>query len=83
MRTFDASGRLLGDDSLSPDLQSFVDEANAGTPAATGVMQLPEMTVTAPALPAFNLASLLQPPYIYFLAGALALAAYFYYKDHS
>lgn len=81
-RTFDSRGNLLGDDTLSPDLQSFVDEANAGT-SSGGVMQLPPMTVTASALPPFNFAALLQPPYLYFLVGAIALAAYLYSKEHS
>ena len=83
MRTFDQRGRLLGDDALPPDLQSFVDESNAGTPAASSVMSLPEMTVTAAAPSTFNWAALLQPPYLYFLVGAVALAAYLYSKDHS
>jgi hypothetical protein len=83
MRTFNNRGQLLGDDSLPPDLQSMVDEANAGTPAASTVLSLPEMTVTAAAEAPFSLAQLLQPPYIYILAGALALAAYLYSKDNA
>jgi hypothetical protein len=85
MRTFDAKGKLLGDDALSPDLQSFVDEAGgAGADAGTAAnpLQLPTMTVTAPAVSTFNVASLLQPPTIYYLAGALALIAFLYYQEH-
>lgn len=84
-RTFNEAGALLGDDPLPEDLQSFVDEAggaaaNAGTPAAP--LQLPTLTVTAQALPTFSLAQLLQPPYVYFLAGGLALLAYLWATRH-
>jgi hypothetical protein len=74
MRTFDNRGRLLGDDTLPSDLQSMVDEAGASTDP--NVVQLPEMTVTAAAEPAFDFSSLLEPPMLYVLIAAVALAAY-------
>jgi hypothetical protein len=79
MRTFDRTGRLLGDDSLTPDFQSFVDEASGTTASDT----LSPITVTAQAIPGFSLATLLQPPGIYFLAGGLALLAYLYSREHA
>jgi hypothetical protein len=83
-RTFDNRGRLLGDDALPPDLQNIANQAavdtgqaSAGTPG--NPLMLDTMTVTAPALPGgLSFAQLLQPPYVYFLVGAIAFAAYVY-----
>ena len=79
VRTFDNRGHLLGDDSLSPDLQSMVDEAGAGTDP--NVVQLPEMTVTAAAEPAFSFSSLLEPPLLYVVFAVIAVAAYLMDED--
>lgn len=66
MNTFDANGRLLGDDESA---------APVGTP--DNPLQLDTMTVTAAPAP-FDLNLLLQPPYVYFLVVAIGLAAYLY-----
>jgi hypothetical protein len=79
-RTFDNQG--LGDDALpagttaasvdTPDPLSSI-----GTPA--NPLQLPTMTVSVPATQiGFSLASLLQPPFVYWLVGAGVLAAWYY-----
>lgn len=68
MNTFDERGNLLGDDDTA---------APVGTP--DNPLQLDTMTVTAPA--PFDLNSLLQPPYVYFVVAAIAWAAW-WYEEH-
>jgi hypothetical protein len=69
MNTFDAQGRLLGDDE---------DDGSIGSPS--NPLALPTMTVTA-APPSAGIAALLQPPYVYFLVAAIGLLAYIVERD--
>jgi hypothetical protein len=78
MRTFDAKGRLLGD-TLSPDEATLVSQAALDTGQASDTVNLPPMTVSVnPAAAGASLAQLLQPPYVYFIVGGIALATYLY-----
>jgi hypothetical protein len=90
-RTFDARGRLLGDDStdaidaaVQTQLDTDVASVSAAPAAAVGTpgnpLALPAMTVTGPPSVSFSWAQLLTPPYVYFLVAGLGLAAYLYRK---
>jgi len=67
--TFDNRGHVLGDDSSD----------DVGTP--DNPLVLPDMIVTAPIPSAFSLSDLLEPPTVYVLVIAIALAAYILEKE--
>ena len=71
-KTYDQSGKLLGDD-------TGVTDPTAPVGSAANPMQLPEMDVTAPA--PFDFSQLLKPPYVFLLFALVALGAYVYGRE--
>jgi hypothetical protein len=67
VNTFDANGKLLGDDPPA--------SMAAGAPSSP-LSQVPPTTVT------FDLNSLLEPPYVYFVVAGIAFAAW-WLKEHT
>jgi hypothetical protein len=68
VNTFDANGKLLGDETPT--------SMPAGTPSS------PAAAATGPTTVTFDLNSLLEPPYVYFVVAGIAFAAW-WLKEHT